>query len=151
MTPKLCSFSYTAPWYKYKEFWIWKLSGFSGTQDLDPGWICVVFWASRGRNPHSSNIVWHQNVLTPQDHTSMLPALWTWVLVILQHGLDVLYFVWVFRAYRDQQNPIKHIQCSQWDALIILAFLTQGMRKTAINKSVHLLGPDKALRCYWYL
>lgn len=95
------------PWYKYKEFWIWKLSGFSGTQDLDPDWICVVFWASRDwKSPSSKHCVASKCSDTTGPHIHASSSLdmgfgnttaWT----------GCLYFVWVFRAYRDQQGQLS--------------------------------------------
>ena len=36
-------------------------------------------------------------------HVHAYSSLDTWVLVILQHGLDVLYFVWVFKAIETKR------------------------------------------------
>ena len=72
--------------------------------------LCCFLSNKRGGNPHSSNTVASKCSDSIGLHVHACSSLDTWVLVILHLGLDVLYFVWVFKAI--ETNRIQLITYS---------------------------------------
>lgn len=68
-------------------------------------WLGLCCFLSNKRGEISTLASKYSDSAGPHVNASRSPDIWV---LLINHGLDVLYFVWVCGDYRDQQNVIKH-------------------------------------------